>query len=267
MARILNRTTKQLLNHVNTPDYSEADWIINPDLSSVELLPAKYWKITEDVVSEMSNDEKDTVDNALLPSAKLDKTNQFVIETRAYINNAYAPERQQTLAVLRSEALQNIYSIDSSVFDGVGLNDAISSGVYAGYYNLPLIEVIIDSTGEVDTFTVKNIGITISTNNIITGNDQDLIDGVKIKFTNVTGHTLNDKFIIRVKRTNRINRANYIGQVLVWVMNCLSYHYTKIAEISAATTLVQCENITWDFLQFDATNPQATIQTALGIQN
>lgn len=33
----------QYLESVNTPDYPEADWVINPDLSAVEGVPQGYW--------------------------------------------------------------------------------------------------------------------------------------------------------------------------------------------------------------------------------
>ncbi len=57
MASALHRTTKQYLNSINTPDYPEVDWIINPDLSAVIGWDSKYWVITDDVVTLMSQAE------------------------------------------------------------------------------------------------------------------------------------------------------------------------------------------------------------------
>lgn len=51
---------------------SNAEWIYNPDMSAVEGVPAKYLVITGNVVSEMSQAEKDAVDAATL-EAKRDK--------------------------------------------------------------------------------------------------------------------------------------------------------------------------------------------------
>ena len=62
MADVLHRITKQFLRSVNTPAYDPADWIINPDLSKVENVSTRYWKIIGDTVSEMSQAEKDAVD-------------------------------------------------------------------------------------------------------------------------------------------------------------------------------------------------------------
>jgi hypothetical protein len=70
MSNVLNRTTKAYLQFVNTPDYSETDWIINPDMSAVEGTPTQYWKITGDVVAEMNDTEKEAVDDAHLQDFK-----------------------------------------------------------------------------------------------------------------------------------------------------------------------------------------------------
>lgn len=66
MANVLNRTTKQYISSVHTPNYDPADWIINPDISAVIGIDSRYWKITDDVVSEMTQVEKDAVDAAEL---------------------------------------------------------------------------------------------------------------------------------------------------------------------------------------------------------
>lgn len=62
MAAVLNRTTKQFIRFANTPDYPAAEWIINPDLSAVTGFASKYWTITGDVVTLMTQAERDAVD-------------------------------------------------------------------------------------------------------------------------------------------------------------------------------------------------------------
>ena len=69
MASALHRTSKQLKLSVNTPNFNPSVWIINPDLSGVDGVPVKYWKITGDVVSEMSPAEKAAYDAANPPMA------------------------------------------------------------------------------------------------------------------------------------------------------------------------------------------------------
>ncbi len=62
MASVLNRTTKQYLSSVNTPDYPVAQWIINPDLAAVSSQPVKYWTITDDTVTLISQAARDAID-------------------------------------------------------------------------------------------------------------------------------------------------------------------------------------------------------------
>lgn len=73
MSDVLNRTTKQYLISVNTPDFPTANWIINPDLSAVVGFEAKYWTITGDVVTLMSQAERDAVDAAEAAQAVQDR--------------------------------------------------------------------------------------------------------------------------------------------------------------------------------------------------
>lgn len=71
MANALNKSTKQYLTSVNTPDYPAADWIINPDMSAVDGFESKYWVITGDVITLMDLSARNAVDAAEL-SAKRD---------------------------------------------------------------------------------------------------------------------------------------------------------------------------------------------------
>lgn len=79
MANVLNRTTKVYSTSVHTPDYPSADWVIFPrsgsDLTLVTAgVAPQYWKINvDDTVSEMTQTEKDAIDDA---SANLDSLKQ-----------------------------------------------------------------------------------------------------------------------------------------------------------------------------------------------
>lgn len=48
MANVIHRTTLQYLESVNTPEYPEADWKHNPDLSAVVDVERRYWKAPAD---------------------------------------------------------------------------------------------------------------------------------------------------------------------------------------------------------------------------
>jgi len=77
MAAVLNRTTKQYLPSANTPDYPTADWVINPDMSAVAGFDSKYWVITGDAVSLMSQPERDSVDETELEAFKNAVSDEF----------------------------------------------------------------------------------------------------------------------------------------------------------------------------------------------
>ena len=64
MARAIHRTTYEYRKSINTPEFSTSDWLINPDLSGVDGVPQKYWKVVGDTVVEMDQAEKDAVDAA-----------------------------------------------------------------------------------------------------------------------------------------------------------------------------------------------------------
>lgn len=83
MASVLNRTTKAFLPSANTPDYPVAQWIINPDMSAVVGFPSQYWIITGDVVTLMSQAQRDQVDTDAL-NASRDSTAAVLAQPEAY---------------------------------------------------------------------------------------------------------------------------------------------------------------------------------------
>lgn len=72
MPNYVHRTTKQYLQSWSPNDLPEplANYIENPDLSAVIGVPSIYWIITGDVITEMSQAEKDAVDEAILSAGR-----------------------------------------------------------------------------------------------------------------------------------------------------------------------------------------------------
>lgn len=71
MANVVLFNPTQYLQSVNTPDYEgNSDAIINPDISSVQSVPLKYWKRVGNTVVEMTLAEKQVVDVAILQARK-----------------------------------------------------------------------------------------------------------------------------------------------------------------------------------------------------
>ena len=60
MADVFNRNTKQHLKSVNTPDYPESEWIINPTF--IPDCESKYIIVEGNTIREMTTEEKAVVD-------------------------------------------------------------------------------------------------------------------------------------------------------------------------------------------------------------
>ena len=70
MAEVLHRVTLEHITGIDTNRYGVSMWIHNPDLTSVDSVDKKYWKLAGDVVSEMDQTEKDAVDSDELAAYK-----------------------------------------------------------------------------------------------------------------------------------------------------------------------------------------------------
>lgn len=69
MANVINKTTLEYRESVNTPDFSNLEWIINPNVSEITnqegkiIVPQKYWKLSGNAIVEMTLSEKTKVDD------------------------------------------------------------------------------------------------------------------------------------------------------------------------------------------------------------
>lgn len=101
MAIVLNRTTKQLYRSVNTPDFNVVDWIISPNLDAVVGFEAKHWIISGDVVSLMSQVDRDAVDAAAVEAAKDDTASRLNVSG---FDKAFALLMLSEINILRQKA-------------------------------------------------------------------------------------------------------------------------------------------------------------------
>lgn len=111
MSNVLNRVTKQYLHSVHAPDYPTTEWIHNPDLSTVIGFDSKYWVITGDTVTLMSQSERDAVDAADLQAQRDAEADQLINQedvTRAFMlivlddRNMLAEDINAVLNVMRT---------------------------------------------------------------------------------------------------------------------------------------------------------------------
>ncbi len=85
MPKWLHRTTKEYLRSVASADLPEsiANYIEEPDFSAITGFPSRYWTITGDVISLMSQAERDAVDVAQL-SARRDSLANEIDQVETY---------------------------------------------------------------------------------------------------------------------------------------------------------------------------------------
>ena len=123
MGSVLNRATLEFLGRVNVPDHLTEDWVINPDLSPVSAVPQKYWTLTGDVLSEMSQGEKDVVDVADLPAYKQVRYDEIDLKTGALILAGFtydshifsaSANAQTNWNVLKDEELEFTWPVEIS---------------------------------------------------------------------------------------------------------------------------------------------------------
>lgn len=63
MANVYDKVKRVYRRSVHTPDFmGNPDMLINPDVSALQGVPEKYWKVEFDTLIEMTQPEKDAVD-------------------------------------------------------------------------------------------------------------------------------------------------------------------------------------------------------------
>lgn len=107
MANLINKLTGKVLLSVNTPDYDEGEWLVNPPGLKILIannVPQRFWKITADDVVEMSDQEKADVKAIDLETFRISYVESTGLQVQAYIEKHYADRKQRSLTFLYSEA-------------------------------------------------------------------------------------------------------------------------------------------------------------------
>ncbi len=111
MAVVVNRQTARMIRSAHTPDYDTDEWLIKPDLSGVEGVSQAYWKVVGDAVVEMTDAEKEVVDQASAPSPRAIHVDLFEFDDRfelaAEIPGIDSSDIQLTISQTRVE-IQNV---------------------------------------------------------------------------------------------------------------------------------------------------------------
>ena len=147
MITILNRKTLHTMQIRDMLEFDRlgplrSDWVLAPDLSEVNGVSKKYWKLTGDVVSEMSQPEKDAVDAAEFYEHKLLKYEAIDAKTSALIAQGFQFPTDGYMYSLSLESQANIH----------GVFTARNLGV-----NYPIHWLNIDEQGSVDLENANDV--------------------------------------------------------------------------------------------------------------
>ncbi len=163
MASVLNRVTKEFIRFVNTPDYPEEDWIINPVIP--EGVDPRYLAIQGDELVPLQGPEKDAVDAEVLMQTKVERATYLVAVVNDFIQKKYSLEHQQTIGYLMDEAERLGLSDRFSYYDQVG---AWAKTVLVYYYTLfdaviaaTTLEEVAAVTPEFKQFYTSDPGVKI----------------------------------------------------------------------------------------------------------
>jgi hypothetical protein len=109
----------------------------------------------------------------------------------------------------------NTDSVGSTVFTGTGPNDCVFSGPYVGTTSGSTFQIQIDAVTSPNTFKWRKDAEAWVTGVAITGDDQTLKEGVSVNFAVITGHVLNDLWVLSVNAPTRMN-LNSLGNLLIY---------------------------------------------------
>jgi len=107
----LNRTTLRYVEDLSSlDDYPVEDWVHDPDMSEVDMDWPRYWKLTGDVVSEMSTVQQEAHDAADIDAIVASKVQQIDDGIASYIEVHYPSRRMLMLLMLSIEATDSSYA-------------------------------------------------------------------------------------------------------------------------------------------------------------
>lgn len=91
MSIVINKTTLQIIELANTPDYPTKDWIINPTIPKCD---KKFWKVDVDTLREMTQEEKDELEYST------NSTLYYIIEKKLEVNkNGHDYEKDTNIII------------------------------------------------------------------------------------------------------------------------------------------------------------------------
>jgi len=85
----LERTTKEYRQNVELDNFPAQAWIHNPDLSAVQSLRSRYWKVVGDTVVAMSQAEKEARDAAEIAVYRANHKARIALDMDSLVQSRY----------------------------------------------------------------------------------------------------------------------------------------------------------------------------------
>ncbi len=120
MATWIHKTTLQVMPSVGSSELSGdlSDWIKNPDLSTVAGVPEKFWKLTGNTLSEMTQAEKDLAYFDINKSSRYlqidGKTDALIIQGFTYDSKVFSLSlsAQMNFNALKNESSEFTWPVE-----------------------------------------------------------------------------------------------------------------------------------------------------------
>lgn len=97
MATVVNKTTFEVIESVNTPDYDPNEWLINPVIPDV---PKRYWRIVNGILKVKTASQRAASDVENLVAVKENKKQNLKEELGEAVRSKYSDDEKLSLLLI-----------------------------------------------------------------------------------------------------------------------------------------------------------------------
>lgn len=105
MANVLNKTTLEYKESVNTPDFPKEDYLHDPDPNVIKNVPERYWKVSGESLKEMSPDEKAAKDAQTLSEDISSFAQALKDKLESYLFSKYSTADLVAISIIHQAAI------------------------------------------------------------------------------------------------------------------------------------------------------------------
>ena len=97
MATVVNKTTFEVIESVNTPDYDTNEWLINPVIPDV---PKRYWRIVNGILKVKTASQRAASDVENLLAVKENKKHNLKEELGESVRSKYSDDEKLSFLLI-----------------------------------------------------------------------------------------------------------------------------------------------------------------------